>query len=153
MTRRNLAVWFGAVLLLSLYSRWHVYAASTGRCSLDGNRIVPTYRVDLMLDGHAIDSFCCVKCAVEWPDVPDAGYWRVRDEVTGKTLDADRACFVESSVVTVPSRQDQTHVFKSWTDALSHVTAFDGYRIQNPLARIEINRGEPDGPVGDEGGQ
>ena len=133
MTHNRLVVWFVAVLACSLYSRWDVYHAGAGRCSLDGNRLTPIYRVDLMLGGRIETSFCCIRCAREWPDVPPGAYWQLRDEATGRILDATRGCFVESSVVTIPSRQDRTHVFSDWVDARNHMADYDGYRVANPL--------------------
>lgn len=135
MTRGKLVVWFGFILVLSLYSRWYTRYAGADRCSLDGNRITPIYRVDLMNGTESVASFCCVKCAAEWPDVPEGAYWQVRDEKTGKLLDARQAAFVESSVVTVSSRQDRTHVFKKRMDAMAHAAEYDGYQIANPLVK------------------
>ena len=134
MKRKTLVLWFCAVFVFSLYSRWRTYRSGAERCSLDGTRIVSTYRVDLMRSSKMIHSFCGIRCAREWPDVPDGGYWQVRDEMSGEVLDAARACFAESTVVTVPSRQDRTHVFKSWVDALNHIEEYGGNRIANPLA-------------------
>ena len=88
-----------------------------------------------MVDGRVKESFCCVKCAQEWPQAVEGGYWRVRDEVTGQILDAATACYVESSVVTVPSRQDKIHIFKGWAHAMDHAVEYGGTRIGNPLAR------------------
>lgn len=129
----GLAVWFGLVIALGLYSRWQVQAGRGGRCSLDGNRIMPTYQVDLMAGGQMIESFCCVECAKEWPEVPAGAYWQVRDEVTGEPVDAAKVCFVVSEVVTVPSRGSRTHVFKNWVDALAHTAQDGGQRTMNPL--------------------
>ncbi len=134
MSSKRLVIWFAVVLALALYSRWHASRTRSDRCGLDGNRIEPVYAVDLMLDGRVTGRFCCVRCASEWPDVPADAYWQVRDEITGRPLDATTACFVESSVVTVASRQDRTHVFASWADALGHMTRYDGIRVPNPLA-------------------
>jgi hypothetical protein len=131
----RLVIWFAAILLLAVGSRATLERGRADRCSLDGNRIIPVYRVDLMVDGGVLERFCCVRCAAEWPEVPDGAYWQVRDEVTGAVLDAERASFVESTVVTIPSRQDRVHVFRRWADALEHVTAYDGRRIANPLDR------------------
>jgi len=133
MPFRRLAVWFGLVLALALYSRWYMDRTRTDRCSLDGNRIEPIYAVHLMLDGKVLARFCCIPCAREWPDVPSGAYWRVTDEITGEPLDATTASFVESSVVTVPSRQARIHVFAHWADAMEHDTRYSGVRIPNPL--------------------
>ncbi len=134
MTRNLLIAWFVIVLACALGSRWGVYNARADRCSLDGNRLIPIYRVDLMLDGLVKESFCCIRCATEWPDTPLGAYWQVRDETTGQLMDATQGCFVESSVVTIPSRQDRMHVFKGWVDAMNHMAECDGRRVANPLA-------------------
>lgn len=131
---RALLGWFALLLGLSLFSRWEWRHERSGRCSLDGNRIAPVHQVDLMADGRVLESFCCVSCAEEWPDVPPESYWRVRDEVTGEPLDASAACFVESSVVTVPARRDHVHAFGSWPEAMSHIAEYGGERLANPLA-------------------
>lgn len=145
MPARRLAVWFGLVLALAVYNRWYMAQARSDRCSLDGNRIEPIYAVELMRDGRVLERFCCTKCAAEWPDVPDDAYWRVRDEVTGEAIDATAASFVESSVVTVPSRQARIHAFGSWSDALEHATRYDGRRVPNPL----VVGGTSDSPEGE----
>ncbi len=133
MTARRLAVWFGGILLLALVSRARLDENSSGRCRLDGNRLVPVYEVDLMRDGQVLKRFCCVRCAREWPEVHEGEYWQVRDEVSGEVLDATRAIFVESTVVTIPSRQDRTHVFRHRRHAMDHVHEYDGRPIPNPL--------------------
>ena len=132
---KALAVWFLFVTLLAVFGRWQVARARTDRCSLDGSRITPIYRVDLMAGEKIERSFCCLRCAQDWPQGAGHGYWRVRDEVTGQLLDAATACFVESSVVTVPSRQCRTHVFKDWAAAMAHAAEYGGGRIRNPLTR------------------
>lgn len=133
MNNRQIGIWLSAVLVISLISRWRVYQSRADRCNLDGNRIEPIRRVDLLRDGKTLQSFCCITCAADWPDVPPGAYWRVHDEITGEALDSASACFVESAVVTVPSRQDRIHVFKNWADALGHCKQYDGRRISNPL--------------------
>ena len=133
MTVKGLLIWFTCILALSFYSRWHVFVARADRCSLDGNRIVPVHQVDLMVDGQVKERFCCVKCAREWPNVPVDATWRVRDEISGEPLDATIACFVQSSAVTVTSRQDRVHAFKNWTDAMSHISEYGGARIPCPF--------------------
>ena len=144
MTRGKLLAWFGIVLALSVYSRWHTRHAGRDRCGLDGSRITPVYRVDLMEDGDPVASFCSIKCAVEWPDVSSVAYWRVRDEMTGQPLDARKAAFVESSVVTVQSRQNRTHVFKQRTDAMAHAAEYDGHQVVNPLLIGAVRVDVPD---------
>lgn len=135
MISRARFLWFGAIVAFSLYSRHSIDAGRQGRCSVDGNRIAPIHRVDLVRDGVALASFCCVRCASDWPDVPEGAHWRVRDEVTGALLSADEAIFVTSTVVTVPSRMDRTHVFARGQDAMAHCNQFGGVTVDDPLPR------------------
>jgi hypothetical protein len=131
--RARLALWFAALLVLSLLSRWRLEARRSERCSLDGGRIVPIYQVDLVLADQVLERFCCLRCAGDWPEVPAGAYWRVRDEVTGRELDASVASFVDSPLVTVAARQCRLHAFERWADASSHVAAYGGERVPNPL--------------------
>ena len=133
MTTRGLVIWFSLVLAVAAFGRWDMERARIGRCRLDGTRITPVFQVDLMQSGQVLASFCSLRCASEWPDVPAGGYWRVRDEVTGEAIDAAAAIFVESAVVTVPSRQDRTHAFGSWIDAMNHASGYDGITVACPL--------------------
>lgn len=142
-----LAAWFAALLALSYVSAREA-RARTGRCALDGQRIEPIYGVELIDDDRVLERFCCVVCAEQWPRVPEGAWWRVRDEITGAPIDAALASFVESSVVTVPSRHCRTHAFASWTDAMSHAATYGGERIANPLPRVA--RTPPDAPVQDD---
>ncbi|NOT02292.1 MAG: hypothetical protein HOP29_16925 [Phycisphaerales bacterium] len=146
MNHRQIGIWLGAVLVISLISRWRVYQSRADRCNLDGNRIEPVRRVDLVRDGETVQSFCCIRCAGDWPDVPADAYWRVHDEITGEPLDASNACFVESRVVTVPSRRDRIHVFKNWADALGHCTQYEGHRIPNPFDPAAAQSNDPGSP-------
>lgn len=133
MRRALLGAWFLLVVGLGLFSRWYVFGRRVEHCSLDGGRIEEIYRVDMILAGTIVESFCCVRCASEWPAVPDGVRWNVRDEIHGGVLDAEKAIFVRSSVVTVPARQARTHVFEHWPDASSHAAEYGGDRIPNPL--------------------
>jgi len=133
MSTFRLVTWFCTCLGLALLSRWQVLGARSARCALDGSRIVKTYQVDLVRDGQATRSFCCVRCATEWPERSPPAAWLVRDEVTGQVLDATLACFVESSAVTVPARHDRVHVFKRWPEAMQHIAEHGGARIVNPF--------------------
>lgn len=137
MTTKRVVAWFAALVALSFLSRWYAYEARADRCALDGNRIVPVYGVDLMAGSEVRASFCSIGCATEWPEVRNASdppIWRVRDEISGEPLDATKACFVRSSVVTIPARQERTHAFRDWSDALEHLHEYGGERIVNPFA-------------------
>ena len=125
--------WFIFIGVLAVGSRWQLQRGQSDRCSLDGNRISNVYRVDLMLRGQVAQKFCCIKCAVEWPDVPGGAAWQVHDEVTGRPIDATRARFVKSDVITVASRQGRTHAFANWTDAVAHIKDYNGKAVPNPF--------------------
>ncbi len=144
MSRRALLAWFALVLALGVFSRWYVQERRPTRCSLDGGRIEPIYRVDLVVDGSVRESFCGVRCATEWPRVPAGAAWHVRDEVSGRTIDAGKASFVESSVVTVAARQDRTHVFEHWPEASEHAAEYGGNLLANPFARKRLDAAEDD---------
>jgi len=135
MSNARLVLWFTAVLVISLVSRWRIFDADAERCALDGQRIVPIYRVDLMDGNERRARFCSIGCASDWPATSQESVWHVRDEVTGKTLDATKACFVLSDIVTIPARQERRHIFSSWADAHAHLAEFNGERISNPFAK------------------
>src|SRR5262249_35426971 len=126
---------FAAILLLSIASRVHVRDATAGRCRLDGAPIEPIRIVELMDRGEVLASFCSFGCARAWPSPPRTAYWRVRDEVSGAPLDAERAFFVQSRVPSVAARGERIHVFRDATEAMTHCAQFGGARIPNPLAR------------------
>lgn len=134
MPTRTTYAWFGMVVAFSLLGRWQAYHARADHCNLDGTRIVPIHRVDLVVEGQVTRSFCSIRCARDWPDSPPGARFQVRDEVTGEVLDSSLAWFVESSVVAVPARQDKTHAFKSAADAMEHVSRYGGSRIPDPFA-------------------
>ena len=126
-------LWFGVVALVAAGSRWRAQADRGARCALDGNRIEPVYRVDLVRRGVVLHSFCSLTCARQWPDVAPDAYWQVRDEASGRPLDAGRAHFVESGVESVPARHERTHVFADWAEAQHHLARYGGRFVADPL--------------------
>jgi hypothetical protein len=128
-----LTVWFASVVGLALFSRWQAIDSRRARCRLDGTPINPVYRVDLVADDRILASFCCMKCATQWPEVPGGAFWQVRDEVNGDVLDAAAAYFVEGPPATVPSRQASTHSFRRLSDALDHTGRHGGTLIPSPF--------------------
>jgi hypothetical protein len=122
------------LLIFSWLSRELVRGSHPDRCSFDGVSIDRVHRVDLMEDGMVRASFCSVACALAWPKLPASRYWQVRDEMSGEPIDASRACFVLSRVVTVATRGERIHVFRQWTDAMNHCAQFGGARIADPFA-------------------
>jgi len=105
------------------------------RCDYDGIKIIPVYGIDVMIkDGESMN-FCSIHCAREW-SLKNRALIKsvmVTDEVTGEMLDADRAYYVESDVVTVRAVQNRIHVFREKTDALSHAGQHNGSIIDNPF--------------------
>jgi hypothetical protein len=133
MSAKATLLWFGALTLFAVVSRAQVRGASGDRCSFDGATIEPIHRVDLMQDGTTCASFCSIACARAWPAPPPRSSWQLRDEVSGRPVDASRACFVESRIVTVAARHERIHVFLDPSDAMNHCVQFGGARIQDPL--------------------
>jgi hypothetical protein len=135
MSSKALLVWFCALSLFAVLSRGQVRGARPDRCSLDGTAIEPIHRVDLMQGGDPVASFCSLACALAWPAVPAGSWWQLRDEVSGRPIDASRAWFVESRVVTVATRRERIHVFLEPTEAMNHCVQFGGARIADPFLR------------------
>jgi len=133
MSQKAVVVWFSALLIFAVVSREQVRGARADRCSLDGAAIEPIHRVDLMEDDAARASFCSIACALAWPTLPPHAWWRLRDEVTGRAIDAKSATFVASRVESVPARHERIHVFEDPTQAMSHCVQFGGARIADPF--------------------
>jgi len=137
MSHRAILLWFAALTIFAIVSRAQVRGGGPDRCSFDGAVIEPIRRVDLMEDSTPAASFCSLACARAWPALPPSAshqaWWRVRDEVTGLAIEARRATFVTSRVVTVPARGERIHVFADPTAAMSHCVQFGGARIADPL--------------------
>jgi hypothetical protein len=135
MSKRSMS-WFAALLALALPSRIGVRVAATERCALDGAAIEPIRRVDLMQELAVRASFCSIACAREWPERPAGSFWQVRDEISGRPIDAERATFVLSRVVSVPARGERLHVFRNVADATAHCEQFGGTVVVDPLAAL-----------------
>ena len=137
MSHRAILLWFAALTIFALVSRAQVRGGGPDRCSFDGAVIEPIHRVDLMEETTPTASFCSIACALAWPahpaTAPHPAWWRVRDEVTGLPLDASRATFVASRIVTVPARSERIHVFADPTAAMGHCVQFGGARIADPF--------------------
>ena len=127
-------------------SRWHIVLAvlivavalavagswsrrrAPGRCALDGAPIEPLYRVRVV-DGHGHShDFCCVRCAELWLEGQMARPREVHvtDESGGGEVEANRAYFVRSSVVTTATTGNRIHAFKDREDAERHAAAAGG---------------------------
>lgn len=140
MSHRSILLWFAALTIFAVVSRAQVRGGGPDRCSFDGAVIEPIHRVDLMEETTPSASFCSIACALDWParppPAPHRNWWRVRDEVTGLPVDASRATFVASRVVTVPARSERIHVFADPTAAMSHCVQFGGARIADPFPPV-----------------
>jgi hypothetical protein len=105
------------------------------RCSLDGSRMTPIYEVVIIQKDQAPIKFSCVLSAQIWlkeNDTPIASI-RVTDEATGEKIEAGKAFYVESEVISIPHIRNRIHVFSRETDARLHASQFNGKLIKNPL--------------------
>jgi hypothetical protein len=97
-------------------------------CALDGAKINPDYRVEVVASDGRIHAFCCLRCAELWlgrlPGPPQAVL--VTDEAGGNLIDARDAFFVRSSVVTTPATANRIHAFRSRADAENHADKHGG---------------------------
>lgn len=101
---------------------------SLPRCHLDGQPIVPVFRVQVLGGAGQSWSFCCIRCAELWLDgrQGEALGILITDEVSGREVDASLAFFVRSSVVTTPSTGNRIHAFARRADAENHAARFHG---------------------------
>jgi hypothetical protein len=119
----------GLAVVLGLPALGHwLRARGEPGCALDGVKIEPAYRVEV-LDGQGrTRAFCCVRCAQIWlrrqPGRPRAV--TVTDEASGQTIDAAAACYVRSGVVTTPTTGNRVHAFRDRADAERHAALFGG---------------------------
>jgi hypothetical protein len=91
-------------------------------CALDGVTIPPLYRVEVVDVRGYPHAFCCVRCAEMWLENAhgEPRAITVTDEASGQAVDADRAWFVRSSVVTMPTTGNRIHAFRNRADAERH---------------------------------
>jgi hypothetical protein len=134
MSSSGLLGWFAAISALAVASRWSIDGRSDGHCRLDGVTIEPVRRVDLLDGPQVVAGFCSIDCALAWPEQPASPSWQLRDEVTGRPVDANRAAFVTSRVAGVPGRGGRIHVFALPDDAERHCARFGGAPLRNPFA-------------------
>jgi hypothetical protein len=124
-------VWAGVLLAvvvgLPLARYWARRGVEPG-CALDGVKIDPRYRVEVTDDQGRRHAFCCVQCARRWLDRQDAPPHEVKvtDESSGEPLDAARAYYVRSFVVTTPVTGNRIHVFRTRADAEQHAETHNG---------------------------
>jgi hypothetical protein len=113
----------GLVLLLALplVGRW-LRRTPEIRCALDAGKLVPSYRVRVEDAAGASCDFCCIRCAELWLErqaQPARAIW-VTDESSGAELDAAKAHYVRSLVITTPTTGNRIHAFRDLADAERH---------------------------------
>ena len=105
------------------------------RCDYDGVKIEPIYAVYFTLQDGAEKKFCSIACASMSFSALKKQIKEVImvDEPTGAKINASRAFFVESEVVTVSHVKNRIHVFANREDAENHIQKFKGKWIENPF--------------------
>ena len=101
---------------------------ATPRCALDGVKLDPHYRVQVIDRAGEAHSFCCPRCAGLWIERQPSACRAVRvtDEQSGEWIDASAAYFVRSIVVTTTATGSRIHVFRDRGDAERHAELFGG---------------------------
>ena len=103
-------------------------------CALDGSHIDAIYRVRVIDRDGGQHDFCCVACARVWlgrqSSPPRAVY--VTDEDSGELIDAQKAMYVQTWVVTTPITQNRIHVFRD--DPESRAKDRGGIKVDNPFS-------------------
>lgn len=108
------------------------------QCALDGVAIVPTYAVEIDVEGQPPRRFCCIRCAQYWLDIERESLQSISitvvDEVSAQPLDARDAVFVRSPVTTNAVTGNNIHAFAAAVDAREHADQFHG-RLLNDHER------------------
>jgi hypothetical protein len=116
------------VVGLPVLAHWLRQGADPDGCALDGVKLDPAYRVEVVDAEGRTHAFCCPTCARLWlrrqPGPPRAIV--VTDEATGQKVEAAAAWYVRSSVVTTPTTGNRVHAFRRRVDAERHAAAFRG---------------------------
>jgi hypothetical protein len=114
------------VVGLPLAGHWARRHAAEG-CALDGMRIDPAYRVEVVDARGYPHAFCCIRCGQRWlKNEPPPRAITVTDEASGQAIAADKAWYVASSVVTMPVTGNKVHTFRERADAERHAEQFWG---------------------------
>jgi hypothetical protein len=138
----GLLLGLGLVVGLPVLGSWTRRPAAAG-CALDGMKVDPAYRVEVVdADGRAHE-FCCPNCAAAWLSHQAAPPRSVTatDEATGEPVNAAAAWYVRSSVTTAPVAGNRTHVFRDRGAAERHAAAYAGRVLSasdNPLRRAVV---------------
>jgi hypothetical protein len=103
-------------------------------CCLDGGKIEPAYRVEIVDSGDRQHVFCCLRCAEIWigrQSRPPRSI-TVTDETSGQQIAAAEAHYVRSFVVTTPTMGNRVHVFRNRADAEKHAAECRGIILSGP---------------------
>jgi hypothetical protein len=105
-------------------------------CAYDGLKIDPLYEVQFIMKNSEVLRFCSIICALQaFAQARERiESILVTDEVTGQKMNAEKAFFIESSVVTVPHVKNRIHVFASEVDAVRHRDQYSGKHIKKPFS-------------------
>jgi hypothetical protein len=124
-----------AVAALAGVGQW-LRTGPADACALDGSRIDPIYRIEIIDGQGGTHAFCCVACARLWLDrqrTPPRSVL-VTDENCGELIDAGAAYYVRSRVVTRATTGNRVHVFKNRSDAEKHAEQFGGVLLSESEA-------------------
>jgi hypothetical protein len=128
-----------------LFFGWFLKQRAPGaRCDYDGVNIQPLNEVSFILQDCSEKKFCSMICALR----AVAQYNEkiksilVTDEITGRKVKAEKAFFVESSVLTFPYVRNNVHVFASEESAQRHQNQYKGKSIPNPFSSLDLWREE-----------
>ena len=118
------------------------------RCALDGGSVDPRLRVRIVDAAGDDFEFCCLSCAQWWLEASRARPSRiyVTDETSGEEIEAEKAYYVRSRVVSHGPTQERRHVFRHQSDAETHAREFHGRVLEGkrrPFAGAYTFQGKP----------
>jgi hypothetical protein len=149
MTRpaaRRLASALALLLVAALPALGRWSRSSGERCAWDGVRIDARHRARLVAAART-EEFCGVACLVRRlaRAAPAAATAFVTDETRLQVIEAERAWFVRSAVVTVPANGSRLHAFATEEDARHHAAAFHGTVLPGPglPSLLDLDEGPP----------
>jgi len=121
------AVFVGLMALLPLAASL-VRSRPAAVCAADGVLLGDPPAACISLRDGPTHGFCCIGCARRW--IASTGSRPatilVRDETSGRLIDAASAHYAWSPVVTQPATGDRLHAFALGTDARRHAAVYRG---------------------------
>ena len=110
------------------------------RCARDGVALGRLLQVRIEAAAGTEHRFCSVRCAEDWlrRSGETATAIRVIDEASGREIDADRAHWVRSQILTSRESNESLHAFARAADARAHAEAYRGQVLseeERPLRR------------------